>query len=81
MNKILQYLINSPLSFKGKQLQNAKSLDSYGIQNYDVVEVEHYIYLAGGCWDRIKNEKDLNIGFNVELAVRKELLINLIHFD
>ena len=81
MKKNLQYLIYSPLSFKGKKLQNAKSLDSYDIQNYDVVEVENYKFEGGGCWDRIKNEEDLNIGFNVELAVRKELLINLIHFD
>ena len=81
MKKNLQYLIYSPLSFKGKKLQNAKSLDSYDIQNYDVVEVQNYILVGGGCWDRIKNEQDLNIGFNVELALRKELLINLIHFD
>ena len=38
-------------------------------------------FLAGGCIDNIKDDIDLNIGFDMNLVKRDELYINLIHFD
>ena len=37
--------------------------------------------LLGGAIDNIKNEIDLDIGFDMKLIKRDELYINLIHFD
>ena len=36
---------------------------------------------AGGYIDNIKDEIDLNIGFDISLIKRNELYVNLIHFD
>ena len=38
-------------------------------------------YNVGGFIDNIKNEIDLEIGFDMNLINRKELYVNLIHFD
>ena len=38
-------------------------------------------YNPGGCMDNIKEEIDLNIGFDMNLIKRNELYVNLIHFD
>ena len=38
-------------------------------------------YSPGGCMDNIKEEIDLNIGFDMSLIKRNELYVNLIHFD
>ena len=38
-------------------------------------------YEPGGYIDNIKNEIDLNIGFDMNLIKRNELYVNLIHFD
>lgn len=38
-------------------------------------------YEPGGYIDNIKNEIDLNIGFEMKLIKRNELYVNLIHFD
>ncbi len=39
------------------------------------------MFKAGGCIDYIKDDIDLNIGFDMNLVKRDELYINLIHFD
>ena len=38
-------------------------------------------YRPGGFIDNIKEEIDLNIGFDMNLIKRNELNVNLIHFD
>ena len=73
---------NSPFStLDGVNLKFSKTLQSYGIKEFDVLKMETYHNLGGGCWDNIKKEKNLSIGFDVDLIERNEFYINLIHFD
>ena len=55
------------------------------ISDYEIIEGTTIIYLgqfkAGGSYDYIKDDIDLDIGFDVNLVKRDELYINLIHFD
>ena len=56
-------------------------MNENGIKENDILQIDLFEFIGGGCWDNIKNETDLSIGFDVDLAERKELYINLIHFD
>lgn len=70
------------LFYKGKILENDRTIKYYNIEDYDTINFEIDNNAVGaGIWDGIKNDIDLKIGFDVNLAKREELKINLIHFD
>ena len=81
INKVLLKRVYSPLKTeKGLYLKNDKTLSESGIKENDILKIYAESFLGAG-FDNIKYEKDLNIGFDVNLAKRNELYINLIHFD
>ena len=69
----------SPLFWKKEYLENHRTIKSYGIKEYDIFT---YVQtpVAGGCIDNLKDEINLDIGFDLNLVKRTELLINLIYF-
>ena len=82
LKELLSKIKDSPLFFlNGNALENNRTLNSYNLKDYDILEIFHFDLIAGGCWDNIKCEEDLNIGFDVNLVKREELYVNLIHFD
>ena len=68
------------LIFNGNILEDEETISDCEIEEGDTI-----IYIgefkAGGCIDYIKDDIDLNIGFDMNLVKRDELYINLIHFD
>ena len=68
------------LIFNGNILEDEET-----ISDCEIKEGNTIMYLgefkAGGCIDYIKDDIDLNIGFDMNLVKRDELYINLIHFD
>ena len=65
-----------------KGLSVRKTLKDYNIKEYALIQYKQYPYeVMGGAIDNIKNEIDLNVGFDMNLIERKELNVNLIHFD
>ena len=60
-----------------------KSIKDNNIKEYSVIEYTRkpFVIVGGGFIDNIKNEIDLNIGFDMSLIKRNELNVNLIHFD
>ena len=60
-----------------------KSIKDNNIKEYSVIEYTRipFAHVGGGFIDNIKNEIDLNIGFDMSLIKRNELNVNLIHFD
>ena len=65
-----------------KGLSVRKTLNDYNIKEYALIQYKQYPFdVYGGAIDNIKNEIDLNVGFDMNLIERKELNVNLIHFD
>ena len=56
-----------------------KKYKDININNFDIIDV--FTGIVGGGIDNIKDEIDLNIGFDMNLIKRDELYVNLIHFD
>ena len=81
LNEVLEYVKTSPFRFNGISLENNRTLNSYNIKEFDVIYYYDFHLRGGGCWDNIKNETDMKIGFDANLVKRDELYINLIHFD
>ena len=60
-----------------------KSFKENNVNEYTVLEYDEdpFESCGGGFFDNIKNEIDLNLGFDISLIERDELNVNLIHFD
>lgn len=51
--------------YNGESLSFNESFNFYGIKQYDILKIYVYSYLKGGAIDNIKDEIDLNIGFDM----------------
>lgn len=82
-----EFLAKNPtifLYFQGIGLDINKKLKDYNIKEFSLLRYDYDplsppLHYAG--IDNIKNEIDLNIGFDMNLIERDELNVNLIHFD
>jgi len=68
------------LIFNGNILEDEETISDYEIEEGNTIMYSG-LFKAGGCIDYIKDDIDLNIGFDMNLVKRDELYINLIHFD
>ena len=68
------------LVYNGQILEDDEQISSYDITDGNTI---NYIerFNAGGYIDYIKDETNLNIGFDTKFLNRDELYINLIYFD
>ena len=77
--KIKAFFNFDPIKFNNITLNNSNTLNSYGIREGDTLKI--CPKSIGACIDNIKEEADINIGFDLSLLKRDELNVNLIHFD
>ena len=61
-------------------LEDKRTLFDYDIQNESIILLTFSI-IGGGSIDNIKEEEDIDIGFDLNLIKRDELKVNLIYFD
>ena len=76
-------LVQQCLFFKNQnfcKLEDKWTLFDYDIQNESIIDLIIKMR-GGGAIDNIKEEEDINIGFDLNLIKRDELKVNLIYFD
>ena len=77
--KIQPFFLFDEMKYKGKKLEDSNTISYYQIREGDTLNI--IPESIGACIDKLKDEVDTNIGFDLSLLKRNELHVNLIHFD
>lgn len=77
--KIQPFFLFDEITFNDKKLDDNKTINDYKIRDGDKLIIKPES--VGACIDNLKEDIDLNIGFDINLIKRNELHVNLIHFD
>ena len=77
--KIQPFFLFDEMKFNGKKLEDSNTISYYQIREGDTLNI--IPESIGACIDKLKEEIDTNIGFDLSLLKRNELHVNLIHFD
>ena len=77
--KIQPFFLFDEIKYNDKKLEDSQTINHYQIREGDTLNI--IPESIGSCIDKLKDEVDTNIGFDLSLLKRNELHVNLIHFD
>ncbi len=77
--KIQPFFLFDEIIYNSKKLEDSHTISYYQIREGDTLNI--IPESIGACIDKLKDEVDTNIGFDLGLLKRNELKVNLIHFD